>query len=258
MANSAIRDMVHDTENEIFAFATDSPDPETMFGDEDIDDLDMAEVEGWDGLPLGPEELAHTNMYGFDPDGNDRPVAMAEEADRHDQILKSNQELIDAMGAVQAERDKQQWEREKQDLALQVVGNPERTIDYAIAQEQRANELSANLVNMSMGRAHEQHGEDFDRAYKELISMSEKDPAACQIVQSIWNHPDPGGALMNWHASGGAGALRGARPGMMPSLNSQTPAPRSFSNEDRSGWAENTSAWGDDSEESGIFRDVWR
>jgi hypothetical protein len=254
--------MVHDTENEIFQFATDSPDPDTMFGDEDIEDLDMAEVEGWDGLPLGPEEIAHTNLYGHGWDGNDRPVAMAEEADRHEQILKSNQELIDAMGAVQAERDKQQWEREKQDLALQVVTNPERTIDYAIAQEEQVRELKEERVNTSMGHAHREHGEDFERAYESLTSMSEKDPAACQLVQSIFNHPDPGGALMNWHASGGAGALGGARPGTrmrLPSLNSQTPAPRSWgAGNDSSGWSENTSAWGDDGVESGIFRDVWR
>jgi hypothetical protein len=256
---SVIRDLVHDTENEImdFVFDQDRDDP-SVFNDDDVDELDLDSTEGWDGLPLGDDEI----MAGSTSENNfDRPITLRDEQDRQEAILRSNQELLEQMGKASAESDRQRWEQQKTDWELDVVTNPRQTLDVLLQAQQQNQELKNAVINSSMERAHERHGEDFQRAFQELTSMATDHPAARQIVTAITNNPDPGAALMNWHANGGAGSLRGARAGTrLPSLNSQTAGSRSWgTSDDRSGgWSDRTSNWGGQDEESGIFNSVFR
>jgi hypothetical protein len=65
---------------------------------------------------------------------------------------------------------------------------------------------------------------------------------------------------MEWHANRDVYSTPDMRDGtQLPSLNSQQPASRSWgARDDRSGWADRTSSWGDRHDEEDIFKDLWR
>ena len=126
--------MLKDTENEIMDYVFDTDrDADTTFSDADIEEDDLSEVEGWNGAPLLADEGFATADGGWDENNNDRPIALAEEQDRDAKILESNQQIIDGMARHAAERDAQIAQQQREDLALHVVGDPERLIDHAAA-----------------------------------------------------------------------------------------------------------------------------
>lgn len=70
------------------------------------------------------------------------------------------------------------------------------------AAHQRAeimHEIRAHHVNATLNAAHEEHGRDFEAAYKALTSLDRNDPMARAQVNRIWNAPNPGATLMKWH-----------------------------------------------------------
>jgi hypothetical protein len=261
--DAATRQAVLNTENEIldFVFDTDRDSPEN-FTDDDISDLELDQTEGWNGLPLDDSEIAARNLFGDHPDGFDRPLELQEQQDRDEAMLASNQQLIDQLARAQAERDTAILEERKRAMVGDVVTYPEKVIDYALAQDQELGrlrqEVDMHRVNNSLQYAHHQHGDEFERAYSELTSLPKTD-ANKALVQEIWNDPNPGNALMEWHGDKRS-AGRSRRSGLnLPSLNSRTPAvSRSRGNEDRSGWSDSTTSWGGFDEEEDIFRSATR
>jgi len=59
-------------------------------------------------------------------------------------------------------------------------------------------EMRSDHVNVSLGEAHEQHGAEFEAAYKALTGSNPADPVAVATVQRVWNSPNPGRTLMRW------------------------------------------------------------
>jgi hypothetical protein len=53
-------------------------------------------------------------------------------------------------------------------------------------------------VEGRMQQAREIWGDEFDRAFRCLMTLDKKDPAARMIVGQIWRAPDPGKTLLDW------------------------------------------------------------
>jgi hypothetical protein len=121
-----------------------------------------------------------------------------------------------------------------------------------------------------MGAAHRAHGDEFAAAYQNLTSLDPNNPNARNLVQSIYSSDDPGKTLMEWHEmTGGQAPPRavggGARRGIMPSLNSGTPASsrgeRSSASRGRSdGWpvGDDEGGYADDTTERDIMQSAFR
>ena len=167
------REMVRDTEREIFEDAI-GQDPGYDLSDDDVDEMDLSEVEGWDGEPLHPDEIAVTNSIGWDENNNDRPIALHDEQARHEQFSKVNNEVLEAMGRASAERDRQAYERQREELALGVINAPEQTIDHVAMQNQRIAELTALNVNGRCSVLMKSMEQDFEKAYDELTAWTTK------------------------------------------------------------------------------------
>jgi hypothetical protein len=60
-------------------------------------------------------------------------------------------------------------------------------------------DIRAENVNASLGAAHEEHGQEFEAAYRALLALNPQDPLARAQVQRVWNAPNAGSALMRWH-----------------------------------------------------------
>lgn len=139
------------------------------------------------------------------PQGRPEPPPsriLREERERRRQI---ESELANARARIAA-YEVQQQQRPSQEAPPQpddasdldlMLSNPR-----AWAARQRAEimtDIRAENVNASLGAAHEEHGKDFEAAYRALTALNPQDPMARAQVQRIWNAPNPGGALMRWH-----------------------------------------------------------
>jgi hypothetical protein len=54
-------------------------------------------------------------------------------------------------------------------------------------------------LNESFYEAHVRHGKEFEVAYDALTALDPHNRRARALVLRIWNHRDPGKALMSWH-----------------------------------------------------------
>jgi hypothetical protein len=274
-----IRDVVQDTEDEIFRFANGLPDQEEDPGlnDDDIEELDLAELEGWDGRALLQDEIAAANLYGHGENNLDRPIELAEEEQEQSenaQLRRQLEELQEARAqdfvrndpAIQAQLAEQR-EREN----YEIMNNPEQA-RLALYRQQQENQLLAQhiqsrqemSVNENLTAYQKEYGEAFDTAYNDLIGLNKDNPVHRSLVQEIYNSDDPGAALMDWHQSGGARVHGAGRRGTsLPSLNSQTPAAtrsarsRSDSVDNMDSWS-TPGGWGGADEESDVFNSLWR
>lgn len=61
------------------------------------------------------------------------------------------------------------------------------------------NTVRENAVNFSLELAHVKHGDAFTNAYAAMSKLNPQNPSDRQTVQSIYNSPNPGEALVNWH-----------------------------------------------------------
>jgi hypothetical protein len=227
MSRNTAHDLEADTENEIMAFIFDKD-----IDDGDPEDFDLEAPEGWDGAPLGEAEVAAVNIFGHDPVNNhDRPIALAEEQSaqaENSQLREYIAQLQQHVGE-QAQREdpvrQAQLAEQRERLELAAMSNPREILTYPAQLEQQNQQLQEARVNENLNQWARSHGEDFDQAYSDLISLDKNNPMHRSIVESVWRSPDPGAALMSWHACGGAPAAGVGRRGTsLPSLNSQTPA----------------------------------
>jgi len=265
------RAAVRETEDEILRYAFAEPDPDEGFTEDDIEDLGLSKMEGWDGQPLDDLETAAVNLFGHeDEEGNpmDRPIAYQEEQDRHEAILKSNQDLIGHMARQQTEREAVAFEARKRDVEMNVLSDPTGAVNHLEQRERQIMHLNSpegqqeNFVNYALNRAAQEHGRDFQEAFEALTSLDKRDPAHRELVQSIYDSRDPGESLMSWHQAGGD-IRPSRRSGMsIPSLNSQSRASSRTSSRSSGGFSDDAwSAHGggfSDSEESNIFRSATR
>ena len=54
-------------------------------------------------------------------------------------------------------------------------------------------------VGASLAFAHKTYGEEFERAYSDLLAMSPEHEGTLAFAKSIWDAIDPGQELMRWH-----------------------------------------------------------
>ena len=133
--------MVRDTEFEIMAEAlgvetTDLPNAPS----DDIEGGDdYGDVEGWDGEPLDPKEIAARNLYG-DPDGNgqDRPLQFEQEVAYQAELQQANEHIaqLQAHNAELAQRADPQLQArlaaQREEQLVQMIANPEQAADRSM------------------------------------------------------------------------------------------------------------------------------
>jgi hypothetical protein len=219
--DAVIRQMVADTDNEILAEALGVEEHELPLGrSDDIEGGDdFADVEGWDGEPLDPQEIAATNLYG-DPDGNgqDRPLQHAEEVG-YEAALQAANERIAALEAHSAElmqRADPELQRrlaaQREDAIVQLIANPDQAFEHINQQQAYIRALEEGRANAALAAEHRRSGRAFEAAYSALTSLDSNNPTAKQIVRGILSDPDPGRALMEWYEVAGR---RGRQPPFM-------------------------------------------
>jgi hypothetical protein len=216
--------MVDDTELEIADFAFDDEEPSDDDGDTSLEQMDddvPGEVEEGDDEP---DETDDEPDAGEEDEGGEDDEARDEEQDdeapddtpqersrlpsdrlrtERDRRRQIETELANARARIAAYEVSQQQQRsppppreepQKPDIFLDPEG---------WAANQRAEifqEIRAQHVNATLSAAHEEHGRDFEAAYRALTSLNPQDAMARAVVQRIWNAPNPGSALMRWHS----------------------------------------------------------
>jgi hypothetical protein len=263
-----VRDAIRDTENEIARDAFDLPDP-----DDNPDDLELFDVEGWDGEPLSDLEIAHRNIYGDDPNNFDRQVALAAdrelmgENERLQQELEQTREAFDR--EFNAPERRAALEANLRDQLYRQYGvlptddaGVTRLLSDLTAQQNQIHALNEDRINSSMSTAHDRYGAEFEAGFAALSRASKGgDRTAQMFVSDIMNSADPGERLMeiSRYTSEPRGGGRGGP--YMPSLNSGTnygarasPA-RGRSDRDL---ADDYSGWGSEDAERDIFESVFR
>jgi hypothetical protein len=276
MGYNSTTELVANTEREILASAFDL-EPEDLPGhiDDEADD-DLEAVEGWDGEPLSDDEQFETAINGHTESGIDRPLALSE-GERYEAELEAmrqqNAAMQQQLGELQQRADpgrQQRQAQQREELIYQMIADPERAVQHMAGLHAQNEAMVASRVNASMGAAHRAHGDEFAAAYQNLTSLDPNNPNARNLVQSIYSSDDPGKTLMEWHEmTGGQAPPRavggGARRGIMPSLNSGTPASsrgeRSSASRGRSdGWpvGNDEGGYADDTTERDIMQSAFR
>jgi hypothetical protein len=273
---------VLNTEIEILADALDQEPEEfeNYVGDED-DGTDLEQTEGWDGKPLGDEEQWETNIEGHLDTGFDRPIALRE-GQAYEDALRQRDEQIAVLRQQNTAQAmaldpgyQQRAYQAREDAIMGVITNPEQALAERAAMANRIHQLESDRVNASLRAAHEERGQDFSRAYQQMTSMDPSHPAARTLVQTIWNSPDPGRALMEIYDKTGGEPMPRAVGGQYqaglspPSLNSQSrgyggSASRSYGRpqRDSGGWPveedRDIGGFADAETERSIMASVWR
>lgn len=128
-----------------------------------------------------------------------RRQAEAEAAEK-DQRLTALQREFEALKAGLTQRPQAQAQQQQKVDVPDMFADPEGYTRHVIEQ---ANQLAnMRLVEGSLADAADTHGDKFKAAYEELqnIGRSEKQQfSTSATVSRIWNSPNPGKALMNWH-----------------------------------------------------------
>jgi hypothetical protein len=276
MGYNSTTELVANTEREILASAFDL-EPEDLPGHiDDEADNDLEQLEGWDGEPLSDEEGFESAVNGHTESGIDRPLALSE-GERYESELEAmrqqNAAMQQQLAELQQRADPGRQQREAQareELLYGVVADPERVVQHMAGLHAQNEAMVASRVNASLGAAHRDHGREFEAAYQNLTSLDPNNQAARNLVQSIYSSDDPGQTLMEWHEmTGGQAPPRavggGARRGIMPSLNSGTPASsrgeRSSASRGRSdGWpvGEDDGGYADEFSERDIMQSAFR
>jgi hypothetical protein len=195
---------------------------------------DFGDPEGWDGEPLGPEEIAAANLYNTTGINQDRPLRHAEEVEYEGQLAQAHERIaqLEAHNAELYQRaDPQLQERirqQREELYVQMIADPDRVAAYIGVLNDENQRLKLGRLDAAMEAGHRHYGDDFRRAYHAFSSMDPNNPTARQVFNDIMHSADPGESLMQWYEVvgqrgplppflGGSGG-----PGMrLPSLNSQ-------------------------------------
>jgi hypothetical protein len=164
-----------------------SEDPADYETDETEEEIDAAAKE--DG-----EEPEPTRS---EDQGRIPSSRLREETERRRAIEQERDTLRAQLAAFQVSQQQRQQPQQEQPAKPDIWSDPEAWAAQQQAQfEQR---MVARHVQASLVDAQEQHGEEFDAAYKALTSLPQGDPIARATVQRIWDAPNPGKALMRWN-----------------------------------------------------------
>lgn len=229
----AIAEAVADTEKEVFDDALGN-EPLEETGDrslEQMDDGNEGEADGDAGEAEAsgegegkqtetqagdkPPRDEKTGQFAKASDGNKPgipPGRLKEEGDRRRAAealagdLQSRfdtlQKQFDALqaGLNQRQQQPQNQQQQQEPQPPDMFEDPQGYQRYMLAQaDQRA---AIRFTNASLADAKEANGETFDQAYAELtqVGAAEKQQFGASVtVAKIWNAPNPGRALMNWH-----------------------------------------------------------
>lgn len=224
--------MLDGTEDEIAAYMFADDEPEDDDGDTSLEEMSdvPGEVEEGDDEPDEIEQPEHDIGQETEEDETEDDEARAEDHEQETEDLEgtpqgrpepppsrvlreererrrqTEAELANARARIAAYEVNQQQFRSSNEAPLQHEDNADFDLMFsnprAWAAQQRAEiltEIRAQNVNASLGAAHEEHGKNFEAAYRALTSLNPQDPLARAQVQRVWNAPNPGGALMRWH-----------------------------------------------------------
>lgn len=211
-----IADAIAGTEAEIFEEAT------GQTGDDNDDDRSLEEMDD-DDIP-GDTEEGDEEPEEESPEGDEEQEEELEDSEQDDhppeperdergRIPAGRQrEEIQRRIAAEQERDayraqlaafQAQLQMQQRPPPQEQANKPDLFSDPdAWAANQRAEiarEFSARHVNSSMADAHEEHGQEFEAAYRALTSLNPSDPSARAMVQRIYDAPNPGRAIMRWY-----------------------------------------------------------
>lgn len=136
-----------------------------------------------------------------------------------------------------------------------MFADPDGFREYVVNEAARrsgAADHTAERVNSSLQHAHQRHGKDFEQAYTDIVDAAQRNPRVRGVVQSIWDSPDPGSALMQaW--SGLAGMDFAAKQfGNMPFAPGLRSMQRRSPHE---GSARRSRGWFDDGNGTGYSRE---
>jgi hypothetical protein len=264
----SIRSAIRATEREIFAEATDG-DPDSVDGTAAMVD-ELSQPEGWDGDTLGPDEIAHRNLYGDTDTNFDRPLQLQADAELLDENARLRERVALQDQAIEnyvMAPITQQQRAQQRDLIRGQLSSRydlhnfsdehlDRFIDDVQQDMGHTQALQEARINASMNHAARKYGRDFDDAYNDLITMAPNSPLAREIVNSVVRGADPGETLMQWH---GSHVVKGLAP--PPFAGSRRPdmAGHVRQRAARHGGDEMDGAgWGDRDIEDAIFDSVWR
>jgi len=217
---NVVRGAVRDTEFEIMADALNvepnalpnAPSEHIEGGD------DFGDTEGWDGNPLGNEEVAAVNLHGHPDTGQDRPLQYAEELGYEGQIQQQRgyiDQLHARMAELEQRADPQLQERirqQREEMIVQMIANPDAALQLIGMQNARIQQLQLGRADAAMDAGLRRFGKDFERAYDAVHRLERGNPVAQQIVHGILTDKDPRQALMDWYEVAGG---RGRQPPFM-------------------------------------------
>lgn len=230
LTEEEIKGAIDDTDREIAEFAFSDDEPAEDDGDTTLEEMDdvPGDVEEGDEPDADAED---TSEDDDDPDG-DESDDEAEEAETDEQEAETRTDAPQERGRIPSGRLREETERRRQieaelanarariaayensqrqpqsqpqsdrqeaPAAPDIFSDPDGWAAHQRAEIQR--DITARHVNAALNEAHEEHGEDFVAAYSALTGLNPQDPMARAVVQRIWDAPNPGKALMNWHWS---------------------------------------------------------
>jgi hypothetical protein len=221
LSEEEIKGAIDETDREIADFAFSDDEPADDDGDTTLEEMDdvPGDTEEGDDEPAeeDTEETGQGADESDDPDEDDPreqedeatdpapqerervPSSRLREETERRQAIEN--ELANARARIAAyeneQRRQSQPERQEAPQRPDMFSDPEGWAAHQRAEI--AQEMNARHVNAALNEAHEEHGEAFVAAYRALTSMNPHDPMARAIVQRVWDAPNPGRALMNWH-----------------------------------------------------------
>jgi hypothetical protein len=243
-------------------------------------------MHSWEGEDADDSELFREALGEIPQGMAGTAPTIGEEA-----LSRENAELREQLAALQAQQpqperpelfsDPEKWEQNvidqhrgaglPIDYGRELPGKPDKFADpegyerWMLGEMDRRSGVAdheSQRFESSMANAHARHGDTFQRAYEDIMSMDPRDPQARQAVQAIFRAPDPGAALLQTHA-----ALRGANqaardyggPPFAPML-SQRRGPGAGRSMQGRGYARDTEAIyrsAAHAEEDDVFDSVW-
>jgi hypothetical protein len=189
--DDVVRSMVRDTEFEIMAEAlgVETSDLPNAPSDDIEGGDDYGDVEGWDGEPLDPKEIAATNLYGHPDGGQDRPLQFEQEVAYQAELQQANERIaqLKAHAAELMQRADPQLQAriaaQREDAIVQLIANPEQAFAAMSEQQAYIRQLEEGRANAALGAAHRTYGRDFESAYDALNRLDPNNPTAKQIVR---------------------------------------------------------------------------
>ena len=154
---------------------------------------DEPEPEQREEIPAAPAE--DRSRQGMVPSGRLREVREAKEAEIN--ALRAEFEAFKAGINQRPQPQQQQPPAEPPDMFADPEGFRRHVIEQANAAAQYRH------VEASLQDAAETHGENFQTAYRELQNLGQSERQQfgnSPSIARIWNAPNPGRALMSWHA----------------------------------------------------------